>query len=144
MWIVFAILASVFWGLTYVVNEQVYKHISIYSSLAITLVIAGIVTGIYAYFTGTLPKDLVTMTSSARVFTLVAVGTALLILAEIFIALSIVGKNATIAGLVEISYPLFIAVFAYLLFRESQLTAGAALGGALIFLGITVIYIFNR
>ena len=65
-------------------------------------------------------------------------------LAELFIALSIVSKNATIAGMIEISYPLFIALFAYLIFRESELNWGIAAGGALIMAGVLTVYWFSR
>ena len=64
--------------------------------------------------------------------------------ADLMIALSISTKNATLAGLVEISYPLFIALFAYFLFKETQINAAIIIGGLLIFSGIFVIYYFNR
>lgn len=144
MWIVFAIAASVFWGITYVINEQVYKHISVVSSIALTLLAAGAAVGLYALLSGTLAKDAVIILSSNKVLFLVIAGIVMLILAEVFIGLSIASKNATIAGLIEISYPIFIALFSYLLFKESHLNLGTFLGGLLIFLGIAVIYLFNR
>ncbi len=67
-----------------------------------------------------------------------------LILAELFIAFSITNKNATLSGLIEISYPIFIAIFSYLLFRENQINTATIAGGILIFLGIFIIFTFNK
>jgi uncharacterized membrane protein len=67
-----------------------------------------------------------------------------LILAEFFIAYSIIGKNATISGLIEISYPLFIALFSFLIFREYSINTQTIIGGLLIFCGVIVIYYFNK
>jgi drug/metabolite transporter (DMT)-like permease len=47
--------------------------------------------------------------------------------------------SATYAAFAEISYPLFVALFTYLLFSRGELTSSIALGGGLIFLGSLVI-----
>ena len=73
-----------------------------------------------------------------------AAGVVALLVAEVFISLSIVNKNATLAGLIEITYPLFIVLFAWLLFKEGQLTLGTALGSLCILCGVGVIYYFAR
>ena len=52
---------------------------------------------------------------------------------------SIGQKNATLASLIEISYPVFVALFAYVLFREVALDALTLLGAALVFAGVGVI-----
>jgi drug/metabolite transporter (DMT)-like permease len=54
------------------------------------------------------------------------------------------GRNATLASLIEISYPAFVAVFAWLLFREWQLNAGVLLGALLVFAGCTLIIVNSR
>jgi drug/metabolite transporter (DMT)-like permease len=53
-------------------------------------------------------------------------------------------KNATVASLIEISYPLFVAFFAWLLFRESQLNWSVLIGGAMILGGVFVVWSGNR
>ncbi len=62
-------------------------------------------------------------------------------LGSFFILYSISLKNATMANIIEISYPVFTFFFAWLLFRDVQLNTAAALGGLLIFSGIAVIYL---
>lgn len=144
MWFLLAIGASVFWGITYVINEQVYKHISVLTSISITLVIAGIIVGAVALSTGTWTKDVETILTNSKLLWLMIASIIALTIAELLIGFSIVGKNATIAGLIEISYPLFIALFAFLFFKEANITLGTALGAALIFAGVGTIYAFNR
>lgn|SRR3989338_9582917 len=144
MWIIFALGASVMWGLTYVVNEQVYKKVSFVTSLGITTFVASIVFLAVAYVSGALKKDALLISTSNKLMWLVLTGVATFTVAEIFIAYSISAKNATLAGLIEISYPIFIALFAYILFRENQISLGTFIGGLLIFSGVTVIYYFNR
>lgn len=89
-------------------------------------------------------EDLGAIRRSNQLLGLVVAETIVLMLAEVFIGLSITNKNATLAGLIEISYPVFIILFAYLLFKENQLSISAAAGGSLIFLGIFIIYYFNK
>ncbi len=144
MWFVYATLASAFWGLTYVMSEQVFKHVSIPTVLAINAGIIAIIAAIAAVVTGVLRTDLNTIASSGKVAGLIIAGALVLVVAELFISLSIVEKNASLAGLVEITYPLFIAIFAYLFFKETQVTLPIALGGLLIFCGVVVVYWFSR
>lgn len=144
MWIIFALSASVLWGLSYILFEQIYKKISVATSLAIVCFVMFFVMLGVSYFRGALKVDLSILASSKKLMWLMAGGTAAAIIADVCIALSIVTKNATLAGLVEISYPLFIALFAYLLFKENQLTLSTFIGGLLVFSGIATIYFFNR
>jgi drug/metabolite transporter (DMT)-like permease len=66
-----------------------------------------------------------------------------LLIAELCIGFSIISKNATLAGLIEISYPIFIALFSYLLFKN-KITIPTVIGGIIVFFGIFIIYYFNR
>jgi len=144
MWILLALGASVFWGLTYVLNEEVYKSISVTTLLAIASFIIFIVTLLVSLFTDNLRPDLASILASRRLLIFVILGVTTLLVAELFIGYSIVAKNATLAGLIEISYPIFIALASYFIFKNDQLTWSAGLGGALIFTGIAIIYYFNK
>ena len=144
MWIIFAVSASVLWGITYVINEQVYKKISLLTSISLGSLFLFLVMLIASYLTHNLGPDLHTVVSSKKVLSLVAIQTLTLILAELFIAFSITEKNATLSGLIEISYPIFIAIFAYLFYRENEINIATLVGGILIFVGVFVIYFFNK
>ncbi len=65
-------------------------------------------------------------------------------LAELCIGASITKQNAEVSSLIEISYPLFIALFGLLFFQENNANGGTIVGGILIFAGVVAIYLFNR
>ena len=144
MWIIFSILAAVVWGGDYIFAEQVIKKISLFSFLAIQLCFAFIIASGIALLSGHLKKDLATVGSSSQLLWFLILGIVAFTAGNLFILGSIHSKNATLAGLIEISYPLFIAIFAYLFFKEAQITFATAIGGLLIFGGVFVIYFFNR
>ena len=57
--------------------------------------------------------------------------------------LSINNKNATLASLIEITYPVFVIFFAYVLFRQIHVNLSVAIGGLFILSG-AVIIIYNN
>ena len=59
--------------------------------------------------------------------------------AGMLIFLSIQAKNATLSSLIEISYPLFTAFFAWALFRQATLNMATIIGAALIFIGVLIV-----
>jgi len=63
--------------------------------------------------------------------------------AYLFNALAINQKNATLASLLEISYPLFIILFTAIFFRQIHLDLIGMTGAALIFIGC-VLVVFSR
>ena len=143
MWLLLATLASMFWGVEYSINEQLYRKISVPTVLAIEgLAYLFIAIGIII-FTGTFRADIATLGSSWRLMGLIAVATCAVTAATFLTGFVITYQNATLAGLIEISYPLFIALFAYLLFKESELNVGTSLGGLLIFGGVALVYWFR-
>ena len=144
MWIFYALGASVLWGLNYVLAEQLYKNISVITSISITTFFTFIVTLFIALNRGVLFRDVTTILDSKRLIIILVAEILVFILADLLIAFSIIEKNVTIAGLIEISYPLFIALFAYLIFRESELNMSISIGGLFIFVGVGIIYFFNR
>ena len=144
MWLVFAGLASMFWGMSYAISEQIYRHVSIYTVMAIDCFILAVGFFLGGILTGVIGTDLHVISTSPKVLWLLVAGVIVFGIAELCIALSITTKSATLAGLIEISYPLFIALFAYLFFKESNVNWGIAAGGLLIFCGVATVYWFSR
>ena len=144
MWLALAVSASVLWGIAYALHEQVYRHVSVLTSLTISYAVATVGLMIALVATKAYRNDLATIFGSKQVMLLIGAEAAVSVLAALLIGFSIQGKDATVAGLVEMSYPLFIIIFSYLLFREGHLTWSVALGGALIFAGVAVIHLFNK
>jgi drug/metabolite transporter (DMT)-like permease len=62
----------------------------------------------------------------------------------VLLFLSIDSKNATLTSLIEISYPIFVVVFAYLLFKQVHLNLSMMIGGLLILAGAAIIIVNNQ
>jgi drug/metabolite transporter (DMT)-like permease len=56
---------------------------------------------------------------------------------------AITGKNATLASLIEMTYPLFVVIFTYVFYRQMQITPSVFAGGLLILVGAGLI-IYNH
>lgn len=143
MWIILALGASMFWGMSYVLSEEIYKKISLFTSLAISSFVIFLISLLISIFHKSFKADLAVIASSRNLFWYVVIGILCFLIAELFIGFSIISKNATLAGLIEISYPIFIAIFSYILFR-SKISIPTIIGGAVVFFGIFIIYYFNR
>jgi drug/metabolite transporter (DMT)-like permease len=144
MWIVLATVASAFWGLEYIFSEKVYKHVSVITALTFSYVIGTAVLLFLMFSSKVWKADIHTLATSRPAALYLAGSIITLLIADICIGLSISEKNATVAGLIEITYPIFIALFAYLFFRENEMNLGTLIGGICIFVGVAVIYLFNR
>ena len=144
MWVVYALLASIIWGFDYVLAEKLLKKISPATLLSFELFFATIAVFLFSLMGGRLVKDISTITHSRQTGLFLFFGVLTFALANVLTAYSIQTKNATLASLVEISYPLFIVLVGWILFREHALSSSVLVGGILIFIGIFVIFYFNK
>lgn len=144
MWIVLSVSASVLWGLTYLFDEQIYKQISVFTSLSIASLFVFLVTFGLSFIVGDLRADLAILASSKKSLLLVGIGTITFTAAELLIGLSIHNKNAALAGLIEISYPIFIVFFTTIFVGEIEINLMTFLGGSLILFGMFLVSYFNR
>ncbi|MFA6256481.1 MAG: EamA family transporter [Candidatus Absconditabacterales bacterium] len=80
-------------------------------------------------------------THTIRLFILV---TVLFLIGNALILVAIKNKNATVASLIEISYPIFVVIFSYLLFKNTNLNTGTIFGGLLIIAGVILVYLANK
>ena len=53
-------------------------------------------------------------------------------------------KNPTLAALIEVSYPFFVVLFTWLIFREVQLNFITLCGGVLVLAGVAVIMLGEK
>lgn len=140
-WYVPAIAAALIWGLHYPLVEYALKRVSIPSVLLLTATPLVLLLPLYQQ---TLKHDYVvwqTLPWSERLPILAIALTSLF--GAVLLYVSITGKNATLASLIEISYPVFVATFAYILFRESHVSASVLIGAALVFTGVALIIWHN-
>lgn len=145
MWLFYAILASVCWGMSYAASGPILKKgfsplvffsgyclfgllgafVALLSSgkLLQALRLEGMDRGDLGWF-------LLSVSGSA-------IGAYLT-----YAAMS--ARNPTLASLIEISYPLFVVVFAWVFFREMQLNTLTLSGGLLVIAGVSVIILGER
>ncbi len=142
MWLVYAIAASILWGLVYSLSEKIFRYdISPQTLLAAQMCLGGIIFLLFSYNT-TLKKDMALIISNHRLFIILISELVAVIIANYLISLSIQAKDATLAGLIEQSYPIFTIFFTWVIFKESHLTAGVIIGSIMIFLGIVIMAYF--
>ena len=144
MWALYAIIAAILWGVDYALTEKALQSIRFPMLLSIELFFGFLSMLAIAISSGSYKTDLAGLFSSNKTMTLVVAIVVAFNIANMFIVLSIGDKNATLSGLIEISYPLFIALFSWLFFRENNLNAGAILGGLFVLTGVSLIYFSNN
>ena len=136
-WYVTAIGAAIVWGIHYPLVDHALKRISLISVLlltAIPVVLAAV------FFHRIIAADIAVWRTMGVMDRGMVLALALTSLAgSVLLFLSITGKNATLASLIEISYPVFVVLFAWLLFRENHVNESVILGGALVFAGVGMI-----
>ncbi len=140
-WYVAAIGAALVWGVHYPLVDHALKKLSLVSVLLLT---ALPIVALGLFFHRTLAADYAvwtTLDTGPKLRVLALALTSLL--GSVLLFLSIAGKNATLASLIEISYPVFVALFAWLLFREVHVNASVLVGGLLVFAGVTLIIMNN-
>ncbi|CAM2944750.1 transport protein [Legionella steigerwaltii] len=138
MWFTFAIFAAILWGFNYALAEKILNSISPVTLLALEMTIGAVLFTCISFFT-TMKKDVELLTTDSCLLLLTIAEIAIVLIASYFIAASINLKNATIAGIVELTYPIFTIIFTWFLFNQAHVNLSVIIGGLLIFIGILVI-----
>ncbi len=140
LWFFYALGAAMFWGIGYVISEKLLR-----SSFepAFLMLFAGLVTlpcyFLLAYFMGNIKPGIESIIADKTNLFYLLVASVTIIGGNFLILMAVAEKNATLAALVEISYPLFTFIFAWLILKDVQLTWATAAGAVLILCGISVI-----
>ncbi|MCX8494094.1 MAG: EamA family transporter [Chthoniobacterales bacterium] len=140
MWIVYAIAASVCWGMSYAASSEILKKgfspllfffgYSLFCTLgaSVSLLISGALPNIWKRV------DLGRADMGWFIFS-IAIGA----LGAYLTYAAMSAKNPTLASLIEISYPFFVVLFTWVFFRLCQLNLSTMIGGLLILAGVFVI-----
>lgn len=139
MWLALAVVASMFWGVTYAIYGQLLKTLSVPTVMFFSSLVAACVMLTAAVATKRLGADVQALAASPGLVRLLAACIIVTILANVAISYSIIGRNATLAAVIEIAYPVFTVLAAWLLFGEKHLNWATLVGGLLIFAGASVI-----
>ena len=129
-----AVSASLLWGLTYCLDERVLSSLSVYKLYFLHCVCGALIAGTVLVVQGNSAASLFSIDTTTSSLPLVG----LTLLTATAAALSILGSiqllGADKAAVLEISYPLFVALFSVLLFK-GQLQTPVVIGGIFIFIG---------
>lgn len=142
-WFILALSAAIIWGACYSLDEQLFKHVTVPSVIFTSCWFTLLVSGSWIYYKGMWREDVAAVLSSGRVAALLATTCVFSTLGGCLICSSIAQKNASIAGIIESSYPIFIPFFSYLLSGEINLSKPTMFGGCLIGLGLGIIHRFG-
>lgn len=133
-----AVLASVLWGLTYCLDERVLSSLSVFKLYFLHCLCGMLVAGVILLAQGASPAGLFTIDTTRSSLPLVG----LTLITATAAALSILGSiqllGANKSAVLEISYPLFVALFSVLFFK-GQLQLPVVVGGIFIFIGSAII-----
>jgi len=137
-WLFLALLTAIFWGLTYASTEQVTRFVDPKTYLTFSCVVGAILYSLWGYFDGTLSKDLNTGGLQK------GIGFALLASLAAFIAsycsvAAVKLGGASYASIVEISYPVWVVAFLWLMTGANTLSWNMVIGGLVIFAGTTIV-----
>ena len=145
MWLIYALSAAVVWGISYAASGRVIAR-GVSPLLFFTLYAAvGTMMGLAALgATGKLGSMVREIQTIGRDWPWLAIAVLTSGLGALLIYLAIGEKNATLASLIEISYPVFVAFFAWLFFREIQFHLVTVIGALLILGGVVVVYLADR
>jgi drug/metabolite transporter (DMT)-like permease len=135
---VLAVLASVLWGLTYCLDERVLENLSVFKLYFLHCLCGVVIAGAILMLQGHSPASLVRIDTAAVSLPLIGLTLVTATTAALCILGSIQLLGADKSAVLEISYPLFVALFSVLLFR-GQLQFEVVLGGAFIFIGAAII-----
>jgi drug/metabolite transporter (DMT)-like permease len=137
---IYAVAAAVTWGLVYAIDQKVLTKVSPLSLLFINSLLALVVT---------LPvllwdlNSVKTLLASGKqnlilIITSLLLGTA----ASFFIFSAIKNLDASTASIIEITYPIFVILFSFLLFKQA-INIYFTLGALLIYAGTVIVIKFG-
>lgn len=139
LWFWFGLLASVFWGITYVLFQYLLRYLNSFSIVLISSTIVSIILFIYLLATHQWRTMIHDFFGSGKAIFAMLVYIVCYFAATILIMKSINQSNASIAAIIESSYPIFTMVFAYFILHEKQFNWGTIAGTAFIITGLAVI-----
>ena len=140
-WYVAALGAAITWGIYYPLVDMALKRISLYSVILLSMIPVLLVMPL---FLKTVSNDIETVKALpvSEQWVIACLG-LIGLFGEVMVYMAITGKNATLASLIEMTYPVFVVLFAYLFYRQMHVTSSVFIGGLMILAGAGLI-IYNH
>jgi len=145
MWLIYAIAASLCWGMSYAASGPILKKGFSPLVFFFGYTLFGLIGASAALLSSGKLSSALRLEGLGKVeygwFFFSVAGSAL---GAYLTYAAMSAKNPTIASLIEISYPLFVVLFAWVFFREMQLSSMTLIGGGLVLAGVAVITLGER
>ena len=140
LWFFLALGSAIFWGLGYTYVDRILKG-GLNPFLLLTFMVIPQAIAYFIFFIAGRSdlKAQFRLIQDPAMSGALAIVVATFIAGNAFIFSSIQMKNASLANIIEISYPIFVVFFSWLIFKESGVNLYTFLGGLLIFSGVTLI-----
>ena len=136
-WYVAALGAALTWGIYYPLVDMALKRISLYSVILLSMIPVLLVMPL---FLKTVSNDIETVKTLPVSEQWIIASLGLIgLFGEVMVYMAITGKNATLASLIEMTYPVFVVLFAYLFYRQMHVTSSVFIGGLMILVGAGLI-----
>ncbi len=136
-WYIAALGAALVWGLHYPLIEHALRRVSLVTVLLLTALPVVLLALVFHRAVAADVRTLADMSWATRGPILALALTSLI--GSVLLFLAIGSRNATLASLLEITYPLFVAFFSWFVFREMQFDFQILFGALLIFAGAGLI-----
>lgn len=144
LWFWASLLAAVLWGFSYASTDPLLKSgISSFTLMAFYTWVAAPLFTLLAWQDKSLGHGIALVKGNPKIIFWILGMVTCYFFGNALIYWAIKQKNATSVSLIEISYPLFVALFSWIVFGQNHLTLSTLAGGALILSGVTVIYAFR-
>ena len=142
-WWLYSIVAAVIWGLHFNLVARIMKVLpnDVYAPLTLFMVTAVPVFILLPFMHKKIFDNVMLLwqaDNNMRLSVLVLIFTTVVAACLLYIAMQL-SPNPTVAALLDITYPLFIALIAWLLFKESHLDWSVLVGGGMILCGAMLI-----
>lgn len=144
-WIIYALIAALLWGASYAASGPILRAGMSALVFFFCYTLFGLVTALAMLLVrgkmGTVWEQVRELGPNTGwfLFSLITIS-----FGAFMTYMAIGEKNATLASLIEISYPFFVVIFSWLFFRDLQLNMMTFLGGCLIVSGVGMILVYAK
>lgn len=144
-WLFYALGAAIIWGINYAVSGRLLERgMSPQTLFLVDLIFGTVMVALLISVTGRWTTTLGELRNAQPDLPWLLVAVAATTVAGLLIFFSIEAKNATLSSLIEVTYPLFTAFFAWFFFRQTTLNTATIIGALFIFAGVLIVARGNR
>lgn len=131
-------LGAMLYGFNYAILGSILKSMSIATFMFYNLIVSTFFTAAIIWFDRA-NLNTTQLASEPKTIALLVAGMAAAWCAWLITTMVIKHVNPTYAAIGEIAYPVFVPLFAWLMFRDKQWDTPTIIGGTLVFLGLFII-----